>query len=687
MKQDCYENRELSWLRFNQRVLEEAQSEQNPLLERLGFTAIFQSNLDEFFRVRVGNLLRKQKEKPKKKDPFTKMKPKAQLRTIFDHVRELTPARDEAYHTIMTQLRDEGLRQVTIHSATSAEQEMLAEWFKQEIRPIALPVIVDKGKPFPFLRDRVLYIVLRLDSKSGIRMGILPVADQCQRMIPLGSSGRFILAEDVILAYAHTVFGSSRVIDRTILRVTRSASIVPEDIGALKTGDTRMDMETMLQKRKRLPVVRMELSETFYQPALEYLCEKLEITQDQVFYAKAPLDLSYVFDCKHLVSNPKLQYKRLVPQKSDAVDERRAMFTQIRKKDILLQYPYESIRPFLRLLDEAADDPAVISIQITLYRMARDSRVIAALCEAAGRGKEVTALTELRARFDEDGNIAWSKALERAGVNVIYGPENYKVHSKLLLITRKNRGKIESFTQIGTGNYNEKTAAIYTDYCLMTADAQIAEDAANVFESLKAGQLPEPQTDLLVAPFGLRDRICNMIDAEIKYAAQGQPAYIGMRMNGLCDKGIMNKLMEASCAGVRIELLVRGVCCLIPRVPEYTENVEIRSIIGRYLEHGRVYMFGTPERMQVYLGSADMMPRNTKHRVEVCAPVKNTALKQRLYNEFQLQFNDPVKARFRTEDGEYHLPQGANPADNSQEVLHCAAYARAQSLSEPEAQE
>ena len=682
MKSECFENRELSWLRFNQRILEEAQTTSLPLLERLCFTAIFQSNLDEFYRVRVGNLLKKQKDDPKKKDSISKMKPKEQLHAVYEQTRSLSSVRDTAFHEIMDALRAEGLERVTIHSATPSEQAMLAEWFKREIRPVAMPVIVDKVKPIPFLRDRVLYAVLRLESKSGVRMGILPVSDQCQRIIRLGNSGRFILSEDVILAYAHTVFGNSRVVDRTILRVTRSASITPEDIGELRTGDTRTDMELMLAERNRLPIVRLELSETFYQPALEYLCKKLKISMDQVFYAKAPLDLSFTYECKDIAADPKLQYERMVPQKSDMIVENRAMFTQIRKKDILLSYPYESIRPFLRLLDEAADDPAVVRIQITLYRMARDSRVIAALCEAAGRGKEVTALTELRARFDEQGNIEWSKVLERAGVHVIYGPEKYKVHSKLLLIERKNRGKIERFTQIGTGNYNEKTAALYTDYCLMTADAQIGEDAANVFAALEQNQLPDPQTDLLVAPFGLQSAVLDMIDSEIGHASIGEPAYIGLRMNGLCDKKIMEKLIEASCAGVRIELLVRGICCLIPQIAGKTEHIEVRSIVGRYLEHGRVYFFGTPERMKVYLGSADFMPRNTEERVEICSPVKDNALKERLYSEFRLQFDDPVKARIRTSDGEYHLPEGGSPEQASQEVLHRAAYARADKITE-----
>lgn len=679
MPQNYFENRELSWLRFNERVLEEAQSVSVPLLERLSFTSIFQSNLDEFFRVRVGNLMRKQKEDPKKKDGLSEKKPKEQLNDIFDEVRELTPVRDTAYHDIMMALRPYGLQQVTLHDATAADRNIMAEWFKREIRPLAMPTIIDKGKAFPFLRDRCLYAVLRLDSKSDIRMGLLPISEQWQRMIRLGD-GRFILAEDVILAYAHTLFGNSKVIDRTILRITRSASMTVDDIGDLKTGNYRTDMETMLQERKRLPVVRMELSETFYRPAFEYLCKKLDIHEKQVFYAKAPLDLSFVSECKNLVNNPSLQYNRLVPQKSSAIAEQRSMFSQIRKKDILLGYPYESIRPFLRLLDEAADDPAVISIEITLYRMARDSRVISALCEAAGHGKEVTALTELRARFDEEGNIAWSKVLESAGVHVIYGPHDYKVHSKLLRITRKLRGKIETFTQVGTGNYNEKTAALYTDYCLMTADSEIGAEAGDIFEALKQDTIPAPQKHLLAAPLGLRDRILAHIDEEIKYAENGEDAYIGLRMNGLCDKVIMKKLVEASCAGVRIELLVRGICSILPGIPDATENIHIRSIVGRYLEHSRVYFFGTKERCHIYLGSADFMPRNTENRVEICIPVYDKTIQERLQNEFQLQFNDPVKARVRQSDGSYLLPQAAPDSEPSQEALHRAAYERAAKL-------
>lgn len=677
MQPDIFENREISWLRFNQRVLEEAQNVSVPLLERLGFTAIFQSNLDEFFRVRVGKLLRETKESPKKKDPLTQMKPQTQLREIYSTVRTLSPVRDTVYHEIMGTLRPYGLEQITMHTATSADRNIMGEWFKREIRPLAMPAVIDKGKPFPFLRDRALYIVLRLESKSDIRMGILPVPDQCQRMIRLGD-GRFILAEDVILAYAHTLFANSQVVDRTILRVTRSASITLDDVADyLRTGDYRADMETMLQERKHLPIVRMELSETFYRPALEYLCKRLNIEGDQIFYAKAPMDLSFVYECKHLVNNQSLQYNRLVPQKAAAIAEHRSMFSQIRKQDFLLSYPYESIRPFLRLLDEAADDPAVLSIQITLYRMARDSRVIAALCEAAGHGKQVTALTELRARFDEEGNIAWSKVLERAGVHVIYGPMDYKVHSKLLRITRKMRGKIETFTQIGTGNYNEKTAAIYTDYCYMTADATLGEEAGTVFAALEQNQLPPPQAHLLVAPLGLRDAILAHMDDEIAHANAGEPAYIGLRMNGLCDKVVLKKLVEASCAGVKIELLVRGICCLLPGVPDQTENIQIRSIVGRYLEHSRVYLFGTVDRLKVYLGSADLMPRNTVKRVEICTPIRDAAIQQRLYDEFQLQFHDPVKARIRHADGSYQLPIPAPDATPSQEILHRAAYERA----------
>lgn len=673
MSNSVFENRELSWLRFNHRVLEEAQSVNVPLLERLGFTAIFQSNLDEFFRVRVGKLLQKKKEDPKSEDSLTKMTPKEQLRQIFDTVRTMTPARDAAYHEIMGELRCYGLEQVTMQTATREELHLLGEWFKREVRPLAMPMIVDKGKPVPFFRDRALYAVLLLESKSDVRMGIVPVTDQYPRIIPLGKGGRFVLSEDVILHFAHLLFRNSVIIDRTLMRLTRSASIEQEDLGETATGHPRTDMELLLQMRKRLPVIRMELSETFCEPALRYLCKQLKLKDTQVFYAKAPMDLSFAFECKNMVSEPALQYERFSPQPSASISPRRAMFTQIRKGDILLNYPYESIRGFLRLLDEAAEDPAVMRISITLYRMARDSRVVAALCEAAGRGKEVVALTELRARFDEEGNIHWAKVLEQAGVRVIYGPEGYKVHSKLLLIERKMRGKTEYFTQIGTGNYNEKTAALYTDYCLMTADAQIGREAAEIFTALQENRLPQPMEALAVAPYGLQSRFLECMDGQIALAQQGKKAYIGMRMNGLCDKTIMKKLIEASCAGVTVELLVRGICCLIPGVEGQTENITVKSIVGRYLEHGRVYLFGAGADAAVYLGSADCMPRNTLRRVEVCAPVKDPALRERLTEEFRLQFEDPVKARVRRSDGEYVLPEAPVGAVDSQSALYALA--------------
>lgn len=676
MSNPVYENREISWLRFNQRVLEEAQSHDVPLLERLAFTAIFQSNMDEFFRVRVGKLLRKKKESPDSEDSITKFTPKIQLRQIFDMVRTLTPAKDAAYHEIMDELRPYGLEQVTMQTATEDERSMLAEWFKREVRPLAMPIIVDKGRAVPFFHDRALYVVLLLESKSGVRMGIVPITDQYPRMIRLNKGGRFILSEDVIQAYAHLLFRNSVVIDRTVMRLTRSASIEQEDLGDMASGHPRNDMELLLQMRKRLPVIRMELSETFCAPALQYLCKQMKLKDSQIFYAKAPLDLSFVYECKTLVSDPVLQYERFSPQTSASVSPRRSMFTQIRKHDILLNYPYESIRSFLRLLDEAAEDPAVVRISITLYRMARASRVVAALCEAAGRGKEVIALTELRARFDEEGNIHWAKVLEQAGVKVIYGPEGYKVHSKLLLIERKMRGKTEYFTQIGTGNYNEKTAAIYTDYCLMTADPQISSDASAVFAALLENKLPDAQENLLVAPYGLQNRFLEMIEEQMHLAENGQPAYIAMRMNGLCDKEIMQKLIEASCAGVKIELLVRGICCLLPGQEELTENITIKSIVGRYLEHARVYIFGMGEDAKVYLGSADCMPRNMLRRVEVCTPVKDAALCKRLIEEFHLQFNDPVKARMRKADGDYLLPASQGGAVDSQSALYACACKR-----------
>jgi len=549
-----YENRELSWLKFNERVLEEAQDKRVPLLERLNFAAIFQSNLDEFFMVRVGSLYDQMLVNPKKKDNKTQMTAKKQLSAIFDKVNELEPMKDIAYKNIMLELMEHGVEQVNFRSASIEEQKYLEAYFKKEIKPLISPLIIDKKTPFPFLNNKQIYCALQIQSKSNIKIGIIPASGQFNRVILLNGGKRFILAEDLILHYAPNVFKNYKIIDKTLFRITRNADITVEEGLYDHDLDFREVMEELCKKRKKLHPVRLQLSETFSQPALEFLCKKLELNEEHIFYLKTPLDLSFAGDIADICNDPSLKFDKLVPQKSESIAETMNIIPQIKRRDILLSYPYESIKPFIQLLNEAAKDPKVTDIKITLYRLAKNSQIIEALCDAAENGKNVLVLVELRARFDEENNIGWSRRLQDSGCNIIYGPRDLKVHSKLLLITRKIGQKTEYITQIGTGNYNEKTSALYTDLSLMTANPDIGTDAERLFDALLNNRLIEESEHLLIAPLALRDPILQMIDEEIAFARNGEPAYVGIKINSLCDKTIIDKLIEASQAGVKIDM-------------------------------------------------------------------------------------------------------------------------------------
>ena len=585
-----YENRELSWLKFNERVLEEAQDKRVPLLERLNFAAIFQSNLDEFFMVRVGSLYDQMLVNPKKKDNKTQMTAKKQLSAIFDKVNELEPMKDIAYKNIMLELMEHGVEQVNFRSASIEEQKYLEAYFKKEIKPLISPLIIDKKTPFPFLNNKQIYCALQIQSKSNIKIGIIPASGQFSRVILLNGGKRFILAEDLILHYAPNVFKNYKIIDKTLFRITRNADITVEEGLYDHDLDFREVMEELCKKRKKLHPVRLQLSETFSQPALEFLCKKLELNEEHIFYLKTPLDLSFAGDIADICNDPSLKFDKLVPQKSESIAETMNIIPQIKRRDILLSYPYESIKPFIQLLNEAAKDPKVTDIKITLYRLAKNSQIIEALCDAAENGKNVLVLVELRARFDEENNIGWSRRLQDSGCNIIYGPRDLKVHSKLLLITRKIGQKTEYITQIGTGNYNEKTSALYTDLSLMTANPDIGTDAERLFDALLNNRLIEESEHLLIAPLALRDPILQMIDEEIEFARNGEPAYVGIKINSLCDKTIIDKLIEASQAGVKIDMVIRGICSLIAGVEGFTENITVTSIVGRYLEHSRIYI-------------------------------------------------------------------------------------------------
>lgn len=653
----CYDNRELSWLKFNVRVLEEARDSSVPLCERLLFSQIFQSNLDEFFMIRVGSLTDRVLVDDNKEDNKTGMTPKEQLEAIYRRVKELVPIKDETYFDTVKELEKIGVEHVKISSLTPEEEGYLRAYFNSEIRPLISPQVVDKRHPFPFLKNKEIYAVTHLESKNSVKLGIIPAGGSFPRIIPLPDKSRlrFLLAEDVILHYCGSVFENYRLLDKALIRITRNADINMEEGLYDHEVDLRQVMEELLKKRKKLAPVRLEISGKLGKEAVEYLCRQLELSGEQISQCTAPLDMGFIFSLRNRIekAHPEMFFEPVSPRLPATISPNIPMIQQILRRDIMLSYPYESIRPFIRLLNEAGNDPDVISIKITLYRVASNSKIVEALINAAENGKEVFVLVELRARFDEENNIEWSKRLERAGCKVMYGPENLKVHSKLMLITRKNGNELQHITQIGTGNYNEKTSELYTDLSLMTADPEIGEEAGTVFNALSIGNLVENTSHLLVAPLSLQNKIIDYIDGEIASARSGGEGYIGLKLNSLTDKVLIDKLIEASCAGVKIEMVIRGISCLVAGVPGLTENITVRSIVGRYLEHSRIYIFGKGDRQRIYISSADFMTRNTIRRVEVAAPVKSPELRKRVLHIFDIMMRDNVKARIQLPDGTY----------------------------------
>ena len=678
--ENIYMNRELSWLKFNERVIEEAENPEVPLCERMNFVSIYQSNLDEFFRVRVGSLQDQMLVNKKIRDNKTNMTSEEQIRAILKEVKRLNKRKDAAYKDLMGKVEEYGIRLIDFTTAKSEEKKYLEQYFNHEIVPLSSPTIVGKRQPFPFLRNQDIYAVVVLETRSGKeRIGIIPCTNNMvERLIELpGGKGRYILSENIILHYIGKVFKGYKVKGKSLIRVVRNADI---DADALYDEDLdyREFMADLMKERKKLSPVRLDMSREIDESVVEALCRYLDVLPERVFRSEAPLDLSFVYKIQDLLRmNPELFYEKRVPQKSASFRDGESILKQIEKEDKLLSYPYESIRPFLNMLNEAAEDDSVISIKMTLYRLAKQSKIIEALCEAAENGKEVVVLVELRARFDEENNIRWSRMLEKAGCQIIYGLEGYKVHSKLCLITKKGPDGIEYITQIGTGNYNEKTARLYTDLSLMTANEQIGMDAARVFQALAKGETVEESGHLLVAPKCLQSRIIEMIDEEIRNKKNGEDAYIGLKLNSLTDKKIMDKLVEASCAGVHIDMIIRGICCLIPGVKGQTENIHIISIVGRFLEHSRIYIFGCGEKRKYYISSADFMTRNTVKRVEVAAPVYSPVLKERIQEIFDLMLSDNKKARVENEDGTYTLVKCEEAQVNSQEMLYQEAYGRA----------
>ena len=672
-----YMNRELSWLKFNERVLEEAENPEVPLCERLTFASIYQSNLDEFFMVRVGSLYDQTLLDKKIRENKTGMTSQEQIDAILKRTKQINKRKEAVYEELMERVAEQGIRILRFNELDEEGAAYLERYFESEIAPLISPTVVGRRQPFPFLRNKEIYAVAVLGSKGKKdRLGIIPCTSNIfGRLIAVpGMQGTYMLAEELILHFAPAVFKGYKIKSKSLLRITRNADI---DADALYDEDLdyREFMEGLIKQRKKLAPIRLELSRDIDKKGIVVLCEYLELDESHVFISSTPLDLSFVFQIQDLLrKHTELYFPKRTPQRSDQFQDGKSIIEQIREEDKLLSYPYESIRPFLHLLTEAAEDPDVISIKMTLYRVAKQSKVVEALIEAAENGKEVVVLVELRARFDEENNIGWSRLLEDAGCQVIYGLDGYKVHSKLCLITRKNGGQVEYITQIGTGNYNEKTSRLYTDLSLMTANVEIGLEASNVFQALSKGEVVEHSEHLLVAPKCLQNKVLAMLDEEIAHARNGEEAYAGFKLNSLTDKKIIDKLIEASEAGVKIDMVVRGICCLIPGVEGKTENIRIISIVGRFLEHSRIYIFGNSKRRKYYIASADFKTRNTVRRVEVAAPVYDERLQNKLQDMFDIMLADNQKARYLDAEGNYHRVINEEAPLNSQEYFYAQAY-------------
>lgn len=684
---NAYWNRELSWLKFNERVLEEAESESVPLCERLSFASIYQNNLDEFFMVRVGSLADRMLLSKNLRDSKTHMTAEEQIRAVLKDVARLNRRKDAVYATLMSRLEDCGVRLVNFKKLEGQESRELERYFDAEIAPLLSPTLVTRRQPFPFLQNREIYAVGVLVGKSGKeKLGIIPCGTGViPRLISVpGRPGAYMLSEELILHFLPKVFGGNRVVAKSLLRMTRNADIDADTL--YDEGlDYREFMAKLIKRRRRLAPVRLELSRELDGDIVKTLCAYTEVKPEAVFRCRSPLELSFLSQIQDtLRQRPELFFEKRFPQRSPQFHADRPIFAQIREKDKLLSYPYESMKPFLDFLQEAAGDPAVVSIKMTLYRVARRSKVVEALIEAAENGKNVLVLVELKARFDEENNIEWSRRLEEAGCQVIYGLEGYKVHSKLCLVTRREKGHTEYFTQVGTGNYNEKTARMYTDLSLMTADPDIGLEAAMVFQALAKGETVESSRQLLVAPRCLQNRVLELIDREADFARRGQRAYIGVKINSLTDKAIIDRLIEASRAGVQIDLIVRGICCLLPGIPGLTDHIRVISIVGRFLEHSRIYLFGPEERQTAYLASADFMTRNTLRRVEVAAPILDGDLRRRVNEMFQTMLRDNQQARELRPTGEYVRLHAQEDALNAQEYFYQQAYERAAEQPEPQ---
>lgn len=655
-KTPCYENRELSWLKFNERVLDEASDKDVPLCERLSFASIFQSNLDEFFMVRVGSLHDQMLFSETKRESKTNMTAGEQLSHIFKAARDLTRKKDHTYRHLMDELKEYGVELLNFSDIEYDDAVYLENYFKEQIMPILSPQVVGKKQPFPFIKNKEIYAVALLGSKSNEKVGLVPCSNGIlKRLISIPSErNKYMLVEELILHFMPIIFEKYQIKSKSLIRIIRNADIDVDEAVDDEDTDYRDMMEKLIRQRKKLCPVKMEYSRVLDEKIIHNLCKELNLNHEQIYYSESPLELSFVFGLQDALRNNKnLFYERHIQKNPSWYVSGKSVISQVEEADRFISYPYESMQPFIRMLQEAGEDEKVVSIKMTLYRVAKNSQIVESLISAAENGKEVVVLVELRARFDEENNIEWSRRLEDAGCRIIYGLDYTKVHSKLCLITYREEGQIKYVTQIGTGNYNEKTSKLYTDLSIITANKQIGMEAAYVFTRLCMGEFVDETNYLLVAPKCMKSKILNYMDKEIEIARAGGKAYVGAKINSLTDKEIIDKLIECSRAGVRVEMIVRGICCLIPGVKGHTENISVISIVGRYLEHSRVYIFGTPDRDNIYISSADFMTRNMERRVEIAAPIYDDSIKTRIRNMFHIMECDTVKARQLCSDGSY----------------------------------
>ena len=662
-------NRELSWLDFDSRVLALAKEKSVPLVERVKFAAIFGSNMDEFFMVRVGSLYDQTLLKANKTDNVTHMTAAEQIAAITPRVAELQAKCDKYFQHLIAALAQEGYKKVDFAKLSKQQEHFWKTYFQREVLPLLSPQIVDSRHPFPFLSNKDIYYIAQLRSKNeGVSYGIVPVSSQFERVLFVkdGEMTCFAFVEELIAHYAASIFSASTVQKQCLFRVTRNADITVDEGMMDHDVDFRDVMSELLKKRRKLAAVRLQFWPEAHQEIVKFLRDKLEVPADRCYTQTSPLDSGALFKLAGRISgdggHANLFYPPAKPMQAPVGYD---LYTEVRRHDVLLAYPYQSIRPFIKMLLRAGADPDVVSIKMTLYRMASDSQIVNALIAAAENGKEVVAMVELRARFDEQNNIDWSKQLESAGCTVIYGFEDYKVHSKLTLITKKGKDGYSYITQIGTGNYNEKTSELYTDHSFITADQGIGEEASNVFQNLAVQQLTETSDKMLVAPLRFKSVLLEEMDHVISAARMGRPAAMILKNNSISDRDIILKLQEASCAGVRIDMIVRGICCVRAGVPGKTENLHIRSLVGRYLEHGRIYSFFDGVHTRIYIASGDFLTRNTECRVEVGVRVEDPVLVQKLTDILQLQLRDNVNAREMRPDGSY---QKVKPAEGEELV-------------------